>query len=324
MEITRKNHLWLENSEDAHRQYIDAVAVFTAWETARKEAAEVRGGMLWKSQNGADYLIRTSVKNSQKSLGPRSETTEAIFNKFTDRKKQTESRLHDLREALVRHQRMNRALHVGRAPRLLVEILNRLFESGLDDYFTIIGTHAMYAYESAAGVRIGSSDAMTTRDVDLLWDTRKKISFETHMETIGTSFLGVLNKVDATFQLHKEQRYTAVNCDGFEVDVIRREPVDGDLHPWRMTDSEDDEFYDIQAKRAGKLLDGPKFSSVIVASSGHMARMKTISPLVFSEFKRWMSTQSDREPHKRRRDILQADVVEELVSEYLPYIQPLP
>jgi hypothetical protein len=321
MENTLKNHLWLEYGEDAQRQYIDAVAVFTAWEAARKNAAEVRGGMFWKNQNGTDYLIRTSVTNSQNSLGPRSQETEAIFTKFVERKKQTEGRLVDLRSAMERHQRMNRALHVGRAPRLLIEILNRLDKAGLAEFFTVIGTHALYAYEAAAGVRIGSADAMTTRDVDLLWDTRKKISFETQMEKIGTSFLGVLKKVDSTFEMHTEQLYTAVNSDGFEVDVIRREPVDGDLHPWRMTNTNDDEFYAVQAKRAGMLLGSTRFSSVVVSSAGHMARMNTISPLVFSDFKRWMSVQPDRDTLKRRRDILQADVVEELVREYLPQVR---
>lgn len=315
-----KSHLWLENSEDSQRQYSDAQAVFTAWETAKKNAGEVRGGMVWRTQNGADYLIRTSVNSSQTSLGPRSEKTEEIYRRFIERKSQVESRVVDLRAAMERHQRMNRALHVGRAPKLLVDILSRLFKSGLSDFFTVIGTHALYAYEAAAGVRVGSADAMTTNDVDLLWDTRKKISFETQMETIGTSFLGVLRKIDPTFEIHSDQRYTAVNSKGFEVVVIRREPVDGDLHPWRMTTKDDEEFYAVQAKKAGMLLDSPMFSCMVVSPSGHMARMNTISPLVFTRFKRWMAGQADRDPQKRRRDILQADVVEGLVREYLPQI----
>src|ERR1039457_6592322 len=224
MKSILKKHLWLENSEDAQRQYIDAVAVFTAWEAARKNAAEVRGGMLWRSQNGTDYLIRTSASNSQKSLGPRSEETEAAYNKFTERKILVESRLTDLRETMERHQRMNRALHVGRSPKMLVDILDRLYKTGLAEYFSVIGPHALYAYEAGAGVRIGSADAMTTNDIDLLWDTRKKISFETKMETIGTSFLGVLKKIDSTFEIRSDQLFTAVNSKGFEVDVIRREP----------------------------------------------------------------------------------------------------
>lgn len=75
-----------EISEDATRQYIDAWSVFTPYEKASKEAAEVRGGMYWKPQGKVDYLIRTTTRNSQKSLGPCSAATEAIYQKFTARK----------------------------------------------------------------------------------------------------------------------------------------------------------------------------------------------------------------------------------------------
>ena len=183
MENTRKRYRWIDIGEDAQRQFIDAQAVFTAWEDAGKSAAEVRGGMYWKRQGESEYLIRTSPKNSQKSLGPRSDETVSIFEKFIARKEQAESRLSDLSRELERHQRMNRALRVGRAPRLLVDILNTLSKSGLSEYFTVIGTHALYAYEAAAGVQFGNANALETRDIDLLLDTRKRLSFVTHCES---------------------------------------------------------------------------------------------------------------------------------------------
>lgn len=309
--------MWLENDEGAQRQYIDAQSVFTAWEDAVKKMAEVRGGMYWQNKNGTDYLIRTTASGSQKSLGPRSKEKEEIYNDFTARKERIEKRFSDLNSELNRHQRMNRALRVGRTPQILIDILNKLSSSGLADHFTVIGTHALYAYEAAAGVRIGASDALATRDIDLLWDTRKRLSFITQMEFLGTSFLGLLRKVDPTFEIRPDQLYTAVNSKGFEVDIVRREAKNIDPHPLRVTDNED-EFLAVQAKRAGILLDGLKFSGMVVSSSGHMARLNTISPVVFAKFKRWMAAQPDRDPLKRKRDILQAELVEELVKEYLP------
>lgn len=317
MKNTREKRLWLENDEGAQRQYIDAQSVFTAWEDAVKKMAEVRGGMYWQNKNGTDYLIRTTASGSQKSLGPRSKEKEEIYNDFTARKERIEKRFSDLNSELNRHQRMNRALRVGRTPRILIDILNKLSSSGLADHFTVIGTHALYAYEAAAGVRIGASDALATRDIDLLWDTRKRLSFITQMEFLGTSFLGLLRKVDSTFEIRPDQLYTAVNSKGFEVDIIRREAKNIDPHPLRVTDNED-EFLAVQAKSAGILLDGLKFSGMVVSSSGHMARLNTISPVVFAKFKRWMAAQPDRDPLKRKRDILQAELVEELVREYLP------
>ena len=51
-----------------------------------------------------------------------------------------------------------------------------------------------------------------------------------------------------------------------------------------------------------------------------MARMHTVHPTTFVAFKRWMANQPDREAHKRRRDVLQADAVQVLRDKYLPQV----
>lgn len=59
---------------------------------------------------------------------------------------------------------------------------------------------------------------------------------------------------------------------------------------------------------------------MIVTSNGSMARMNIVHPATFVAFKRWMSTQTEREAMKRRRDALQADAVQELLGKYLPQL----
>jgi hypothetical protein len=318
MEIIQKYSEWTELNPDAQRQFIDAQSAFRAWEEAVKEAEQVRGGMHWKVQGQYEYLIRTSRTNIQKSLGPRSPETEEIYRKFIERKESSDKRLAGLRATLERHQRMNRALHVGRAPGILIDILARLAGSGLSEHFIVIGTHAIYAYEAAAGVFV-STDAVTTKDVDLLWDTRKRVAFITSMNRLDTHFLGLLKKVDQTFRLLDSDKSKAVNSNGFEVDIIRREAHEGDPNPLKVTEHDED-FYAVQARRAGVLLNGPRFSQMIVSTSGHMARLNTISPAMFVKFKRWMGTMPDRDPQKRSRDLIQADVVERLLDERLPHL----
>jgi len=302
------------------RQYVDAQAYFTAYEEARRDLAGVRGSMFWKSQDGIEYLIRTNAAGKQSSLGPKTPETIIIHEKFTARKQLAEQRLKELKDNFYRVKLQNKANRVGRAPQLLVDILNRLYKDGLSEYFTVIGTHAIYAYEAAAGVFIDetSSGALQTVDIDLLWDVRKRLSFITQMEILNSSMLGLIKKVDKTFKIRAEQPHTAVNSQGFEVDILRREPIDDDPHPLRLTALDDDEeFFAVQARRAGVFLDTPRFSTMIVSPNGTMARMNTIQPEVFAQFKRWMAVQPDRSPHKALRDILQAELVEELM-EHLP------
>lgn len=127
-------------------------------------------------------------------------------------------------------------------------------------------------------------------------------------------------KVGPTFRVLDRQKYTAVNQAGFQVDILRREPIGHDPHPHRLSADEDD-FGVAQAPGAHVLLDSPPFTAVIVASNGDMARMNTLHPLTFARFKRWLSGLPGRDAVKRRRDKLQADVVEAAVREYLPNIE---
>lgn len=312
--------LILELPYDTMRQYIDAASSFSAFEEARAQAIQVRGGMYWHKgpPNAPEqrYLVRTNSIGAEKSLGPRSAETEQIYAAFMRRKQEAQERLGGLKKAVEKHRRLNRALRVGRVVPVVVELLNRLAESQLGDHFRVVGTHALYAYEAAAGVRFDDG-ALATRDIDLLWDVRKRVAFATALSRIDSSMLGVLRQVDPTFRVRDSQKYTAVNSDGFEVDIIRREQTADDPHPIRLSDHEDD-FWVAQAPRARELLEATPFSAVIVATNGDMARMNTLEPLAFAQFKRWMSGLADRDPLKKRRDALQASVVEYVVHEYLP------
>ena len=99
-----------------------------------------------------------------------------------------------------------------------------------------------------------------------------------------------------------------------------RQYIDADdPHPIKLSD-EDEDFWVAQARRANVLLDSPSFSAVIVATNGTMARMNTVHPATFVAFKRRLAVQADRDPLKRRRDVLQADAVQELLDEYLPQV----
>ena len=312
----------LEISATIARQTIDAVSTFEALEEAQEEAAHVRGGMYWHggpaAAPDAKYLVRTTPAGAETSLGARTPETEAIYERFTHRKRDSAERVSGLKAALEQHQRRNRALRVGHVDSQVVALLGRLASTPLSPHFRVVGTHALYAYEATAGVRL-DSDALATRDMDLLWDTRKRILFSTQLAKVDSSMLGVLKKVDSTFRIHKSQKYTAVNKDGFEVDIIRRERADDHPHPIKLSD-EDDDFWVAQARRANVLLDSPAFSAVIVATNGTMARMNTVHPATFVAFKRWMANQADRDALKRRRDVLQADTVQTLLDNFLPQV----
>lgn len=299
------------------RQYINAKQTFTALLDAENEEKSFRGSMLWREVKGHSYLIRTSTKATQKSLGKKSPETEAIYNKFMQGKKAAEERRAGLIETLEMHRRMNKALFVGRMDDKIIAILNGLRKIGLGDNFTVIGTNALYAYETAAGVRIEESH-LATNDLDLLWDNRRKLILAIP-ETFVGGMIGFLQRIDKTFKLRPNQLYTAVNAEGYEVDLLRRMGQGSDSDPTRLSQVEGD-FWATKAKNADWLLSAPKFKEVVVGVNGHMAEMLTVDPRAFALFKLWMSDQKDRDPQKRRRDAQQGRVVIHLIHEYLPQL----
>ncbi|WP_394756485.1 GSU2403 family nucleotidyltransferase fold protein, partial [Rhodoferax sp.] len=209
----------------------------------------------------------------------------------------------------------NRAHRVGRVPNIVVSVLNVLAKAGVDAHFLVVGTHALYAFEMAAGVRI-AEQAMATRDVDMLFDTRKRLAFFTAMQKLDSSLIGLLRKADASFEVVEGQHYTARNKDGFEVDVIRRMASGVDPHPLRMSDAEDD-FWAAQVSMGEKLASARRFDQVVVATSGEMALMRTVHPVDFARIKLALSQQAGRDANKRGKDALQASIVNSLVENYL-------
>ena len=311
---------WHELSDLQKKQYIDAESVFTALRDAEKAAQTVRGSMLWRQVSGRTYLIRTNADNSQKSLGPRTAETEAVYEKFMARKKWLSERVTGLRQALQLHQKLNRAHRVGRTPEIVVQILNQLHKSGISEHFLTVGTHALFAYESACGVRF-ADDATTTQDINLLMDTQKHLLLASTLEERNESLLSTLQKVDATFDLRDDQLYTAVNASGFEVDVIRRTAQNRDPHPLQVPSAERD-FWAVQVGNGAQMASSARFAQMVVSASGHMALMTTLHPLTFSRLKQALANSPTRNPLKKSCDALQAQAVAQLVEEMLPHLLP--
>ncbi len=308
---------FLELTENQSRQYIDAQALVRAQGEALDDAAQVRGSMIWRELRGVRYLIRTSAASAQKTIGPNSPDTQAIYERFMERKQAATVRVKSLAERLEEQRKLNRLYGVGRAPNVIVKLLNALQKAGIAGQFLTVGTNAIYAYESACGVRVGT-EAMATRDMDLLFDTRRRMAFVSTLRRLDTSLLAVLRKADPTFRVLRDQLQTAVNDDGYEVDIIRRTAKDGDPHPLRMGSNEDD-LWAAQVSSGEKMVAGRKFQQLVVAASGHMARMQTLHPLDFVRIKTQLAASQQRDPLKRPKDKLQAEVVRKLWDSYLQH-----
>lgn len=307
-------------NENQIRQYIDAEQARKAWLQAERRAQNYRGSMYWKTVKGRDYLYREYSTRQSKSLGVRIPETEKIWDEFKKGKAAAEQNFKQLNAAIATHGRLNVALRVGRTPNVVVGLLEEIRRAGLQDHFMVIGTNALYAYETQAGVRF-NGDVTATTDMDLLWDSRKRITLVTdgdeHFNKYG--LIGVLKKFDPSFELRQDQKYSAANAQGYMIDLIKRRPnslFDDKEHPQLIANPDD--FWATKIKNMDWLLSSPKFRQVLVATNGSMAEMVTVDPRAFVFYKVWLSQKEDRDPMKKPRDLAQARAVYRLVQERLP------
>ena len=117
---------------------------------------------------------------------------------FDQRKSAAEGRIKGLRESVEEHQRLNKALRVGRVDPLAVDIIDKLTRTRLMARCRVIGTHAVCADASGAevGMRVIPC-AVATQDIDLLRNVRKRVNFATQLKKVDASMLDVLKKASA-------------------------------------------------------------------------------------------------------------------------------
>ena len=163
-------------SESTAKQYIDAAQLWDVLQDAERRSAKYTGSMYWRKTGAAktEYLIK-ELKGIEKSLGCRSSDTEHIIAEFKRNKAESTERVKALRDAMKKQQRVNFALRIGRTPNTVIAVLNAIADAGISDHFLVIGTNALYAYETHAGVYL-SGDITATKDFDFLWDSRKHLS----------------------------------------------------------------------------------------------------------------------------------------------------
>jgi hypothetical protein len=310
--------MFKEMSDNQRRVYLDAVQLYEAFISAFQKSRSYRGGMHWKKAKGRQYLFKTRDRYGYgESLGPRSAETEKILADFRKAKKEAKDRLATLKNRLKEQSRFCKAAMIQRVPRIVTGVLRVLEQRNLlGQNILVVGTNAMYAYEAAAGVFL-DRPLTATRDMDILWDVRPKLTLFAEDETDPVDLLDILRKADKSFEPAAPGSFRAVNRDGYMVDLIK--PESKSLlkkDPVRMGGPGDLKAPEIRSLQW--LISSPKFSQVIIGDDGYPVSMVVPDPRAFSIHKVWLSEQPDREPVKKKRDNDQGLAIALLVIKYLP------
>jgi hypothetical protein len=300
------------------RQLIDTQQVFETWRLVHIERSRrFLGSMRWAQRNGAEYLLR-KIKSHETSLGPRTSDTEGAYDAFMRGRAENTERLSKLSSRLDEFAPINRAMGLGRIPVIAAQILRKCDDAGLlGEQLYVVGTNALFGYEVLAGAFI-ESELITSGDIDLLYDTRRSLSFAVNNEIRNTGLIGILKEADKSFALFRPRGYRAANNDGYLVDLIRPEPKDA------FRDRSSPAITNLPEDMEGApifgltwLINTAKIEAIALDEKGYPVRMVAIDPRVFALHKAWLSNRDDREPLKRRRDIDQAKAAAEIAVKYL-------
>lgn len=260
-----------------------------------------------QSSKGNRYMYEAHGK-VRRSLGR--VTSELLARKATHdaRRQALAKRIKGLQKRLDSMAPVNRALGLGRMPKLAARILRELdHENLLGSHVIVAGTNALYAYETATGTVL-EQDYVATMDADLLWDTRQSLL----LATTGVrreGIMGILKRVDRSFVA--DFGFNAKNDEGYIVDLLCPETddfttmkIDTDLEATPMVGAE-------------WLLAAPQFQQTIIGEDGWPLRIVVPEPRTFALHKLWVSGRDDRSPLKRPRDAAHARLVSELSRVYL-------
>ena len=302
-----------ELTAEQRRIAIDTAQLYEHLLQLDAERRAFGGGLYWKTVAGSDYLVRTTGPHrGNRSLGPRSPETEEAYREFTETKRDLDVRIKSVNEEIARQAKFCVASSVNRVPRLAADIVRSLDASGLlGSHLIILGSHAMYAYEMAAGVQL-KAGLLQTEDLDTLLNTKSEIELAGSTRSAG--LLGILQDVDKTFKPQRKRSFRAVNAKGFMVDLIRA-PIDSGGLALTSIGSRNDLVAEF-LRGLEWLTALPLMTQIVIADNGFPVRFVVPEPRVFALHKLWVSLQPTRDPIKRKRDLHQAEAVVQLALDY--------
>lgn len=314
----------LELNNDQRRELINSRQRFEALRNAAARVAAYRGSMVWSRSKDADYLLRSFYDEAtgarrQRSLGVRGAATERKKAEFDSGRAEAKARHDAAREVMVRQAAINRALGLGRVPLLGAKIVRALDDAGLlGRGLRIVGTHALYAYEAAAGV-FCEPDITTTEDIDLIFDSRAALRFVATERVAERGLMGLLKRVDRSFE-RTPQGFRAANDEGYLVDLVKpmRDPPWDEDRSALAADAND--LTAVEIEGLIWLENAPSFEAMAIDERGAPLRMLTVDPRAFAAHKLWVSRQPSRDPLKRARDDAQARAVAKLVTTRLEHL----
>ena len=298
----------IELTAEQCKETINTFQLYQSYKERLLHLGHFKGSLSWKTIHGDDYLYKKE-QGSYKCLGKRSEATESLYRQFYEGKEHAHEDVRSIFEQMKIQSRYAKAARVNRMPILPANIIRKIEKKGLSHQISVIGTHAIYAYESLASKYVVPS-LMETSDIDFLWDKRMRLRIACN-ETAKDGVMHIIQSVDKSFK-RTSSPYRAANKSGFMVDLVTG---GHELRKNKLPSTVGSSGNDIEPAGIGSLkwlINSPSVVADVIDAQGMPLSVRVPDPRCFAVHKAWLSTQPNREKLKSLRDLEQAKVVAEM------------
>jgi hypothetical protein len=302
----------MQLSDEQLRALANAAQLYKSWKDVMVPLSRLPGGMYWRVIRSKEYLYQYATTpagmQQTKSLGPRKPETEESYEEFKKTKQDLEERRAGIEKRLAEFAPAWRALRLPAIDRTAGSIL-RAFD--LAEFagkgVLVIGTYALKAFEVEAATAFSAGmDATEDLDFTLLMNER------TADPDLPRRLLLTLKQVDSTFVVNVGSAKTAVNKNGYRIDLLANKAAAEKLstaRPWKPEILEGQEW----------LLLGKPVSVVLIDFDGWPAAVAAPDPRYFALQKLWLSKKPDRPAIKRAKDQRQGEALLRTVREHMPH-----
>ena len=211
-------YFFREFQDNQQRTLNRAVEAYQAYLEAVEAGRPLKGGMHWKKVKGREYLYKYRDRSGHgSSLGPRSPHTEGLWAEFGRQRREIAALLSARRQQLAEAARFCRAALIHRVPEPVTRILRYLPPGDLTAApLMVIDTHALHAFEFAAGVFIDAP-----RDSPLFAGAAQRLTLAATAPVAPEAFLRLLRQADRSYETLPGDGLAAVNKQGFRVRLLR-------------------------------------------------------------------------------------------------------
>lgn len=302
----------MQLSDEQLRALTNAGQLYESWKDVMVPLSRLPGGMYWRVIRSKEYLYQyaTTPAGTQqtKSLGPRKPETEESYEEFKKTKQDLEERRAGIEKRFTEFAPAWRALRLPAIDRTAGSILRAFDLTGfVGKSVLVIGTYALKAYEVEAATTFSAGmDATEDLDFTLFVDER------TADPDLPRRLLLTLKQVDSTFVVNVASPKTAVNKNGYRIDLLASKAAADKLssaRPWKPEVLEGQEC----------LLLGKPVSVVLIDFDGWPVAVAAPDPRYFALHKLWLSKRPGRPAIKRAKDKNQGEALLRTVGDQMPH-----